>query len=117
MAICQKVLDGILDKLDRSEVADRRKEQKRKVREENTALKQERAKISRLEVLLRKRKETLKKDMARKRSLLEKELLLEAQSTRKTKRKFESEDEVPRAKKRRVEEVHCVCKTPYDVTR
>ncbi|KAL9957398.1 hypothetical protein ACROYT_G039030 [Oculina patagonica] len=127
IAICRKVLDGILDKIDRSEEAERKKEEKKRAKEENQVLRLERQKANKLGALLQKRKETLKRDMMRKRDLLERDLVLELQQqTGKNKRKHvgserrtsQSTPEGPKAKKRKVEDerLFCVCKKPYDPT-
>lgn len=127
IAICRKVLDGILDKIDRNEEAERKKEEKKRAKEENQALRLERQKANKLGALLQKRKEALKRELMRKRDLLERDLLLELQQqTGKNKRKHvgserrtsQSSPEGPKAKKRKVDEerLFCVCKKPYDPT-
>lgn len=78
-----------------------------------------------LDSLLQKRKETLKKQIMRKRALLEKDMTQQIQGELAIlrKRRYESTDEeqeysfVP--KKRKVKEegpLYCVCKTPYNDT-
>lgn len=127
IAICRKVLDGILDKIDRNEEAERKKEEKKRAKEENQALRLERQKANKLSALLQKRKEALKREMMRKRDLLERDLVLELQQqSGKNKRKHggserrtsQSTPEGPKAKKRKVEDerLFCICKKPYDST-
>lgn len=128
-AICRKVLDGILDKIDRNEDAERKKEEKKRAKEENQALRLERQKANKLSVLLQKRKEVLKRELMRKRDLLERDLILELrqqQQTNKNKRKqgatdrrnSQSTPEGPKAKKKKIEDerLFCICKKPYDPT-
>lgn len=126
LAICRKVLDGILDKIDRNEDAERKKEEKKRAKEENQALRLERQKANKLSILLQKRKEALKRELMRKRDLLERDLILELQQqqTIKNKRKqgaterrnSQSTPEGPKAKKKKIEEerLFCICKKPYD---
>lgn len=120
------MLDGILDKIDRNEDAERKKEEKKRAKEENQALRLERQKANKLSALLQKRKEALKRELMKKRDLLERDLLLELQQTGKNKRKnpgserrsSQSTPEGPKAKKKKVEEerLFCICKKPYDPT-
>lgn len=123
IAICRKVLDFMLDKIDRNEEIERRKEEKKRAKEETQALKLEKQKASKLGMLLQKRKEALKKEIVRKRDLLERDLMLELQHNHPNKRRKErtnsqSTPEGPKAKKRKTEDerLFCVCKTPYDPT-
>ena len=116
LAICRKVLDGILDKIDRNEDAERKKEEKKRAKEENQALRLERQKANKLSILLQKRKEALKRELMRKRDLLERDLILELQQqqqqTLKNKRKqgaterrnSQSTPEGPKAKKKKIKE-------------
>lgn len=131
VAICRKVLDFILDKIDRNEEAERRKQLKKRAKEESQALRMEKQKANKLAALLQKRKEALKRDVMRKRDLLERDLLLELQEDPKTgsKRKHagdserrnshSSSPEGPKAKRKKAvedERLFCICKTPYDPT-
>ena len=126
LAICRKVLDCLLDKVERNEEAERKKEEKKRAKEESLALRLEKQKANKLGVLLQKRKEALKKEMMRKRDLIERDLLLELQQSGKNKRKHrdsegrnsQSTPEGPKAKKKKVEDerLFCVCKTPYDAS-
>lgn len=127
LAICRKVLDGILDKIDRNEDAERKKEEKKRAKEENQALRLERQKANKLSILLQKRKEALKRELMRKRDLLERDLILELQQQQQTiknkrkqgateRRNSQSTPEGPKAKKKKIEEerLFCICKKPYD---
>lgn len=124
VAICKKVLDCILDKIDRNEEAERKKEEKKRAKEESQALKVEKQKANKLGVLLQKRKEVLKKEIVRKRDLLERDLMLALHQGNKHKRKRESSErrnshstpEGPKAKKKKVEDerLFCICKKPYN---
>ena len=126
LAICRKVLDCLLDKVERNEEAERKKEEKKRAKEESLALRLEKQKANKLGVLLQKRKEALKKEMMRKRDLIERDLLLELQQSGKNTRKrrdserrnSQSTPEGPKAKKKKVEDerLFCVCKTPYDAS-
>ena len=126
ISICRKVLDCILDKIDRNEEAERKKEEKKRAKEESQALKLEKQKANKLGGLLQRRKEALKKEMVRKRDLLERDLLLALHQRKRYKRKHEgaerrnsqSTPEGPRAKKKKVENerLFCICKTPYNPT-
>ena len=117
MLACQKIMDNMLEKIERSAEIDRRKEEKLQARLQ----KAERVKTNRLEALLFKRKEILKRQMERKRSLLEKDLSLEIQKSLPTvKRKQEkAAQEGPKPKKRKSEEqrIVCICRRPFDDTR
>lgn len=109
----------MLDKIERNEEAERKKEEKKRAKEENQALRLEKQKANKLGVLLQKRKEALKREVMRKRDLLERDLLLELQQSSKNKRKnSQSTPEGPKAKKKKVEgeRLFCVCKTPYNPT-
>lgn len=119
-------MDCILDKIDRNEENERKKEEKKRAKEESQALKLEKQKANKLGVLLQKRKEVLKKEMVRKRDLLERDLILELQegSVNVGKRKLggtdrrssQSTPEGPKAKKSKIEDERllCICKTPYN---
>ncbi|XP_048576210.1 nucleosome-remodeling factor subunit BPTF isoform X2 [Nematostella vectensis] len=129
IAICRKVIDSMLHKIERNESTEKAKEHKRE--EENR--KREKAKLMRLDGLLYKRKEALRKEIMKKRLLLEKELTTELVKSSKAKA---TRDETSR--KRRHEEsqgdqvepvvekrpkwsedttLYCICKKPYDATR
>ncbi|XP_029214367.2 nucleosome-remodeling factor subunit BPTF-like isoform X2 [Acropora millepora] len=122
IAICRKVLDFILDKIERNEENERKREEKKRAKEESQALKLEKQKAAKLGVLLQKRKEALKKDMVRKRDLLERDLMVELQQNNPSKRKnsdrknWQNSPEGPMTKKRKTEDewLYCICKTPYD---
>ena len=116
-----------MDKIDRSEDAERKKEEKKRAKEENQALRLERQKANKLSALLQKRKEALKRDLMKKRDLLERDLLLELQrQPGKNKRKHgaterrnsQSTPEGPKAKRKKSEDerLFCICKKPYDPT-
>lgn len=124
IAICRKVLDFMLDKIERNEENERKREEKKRAKEESQALKLEKQKATKLGMLLQKRKEVLKKDMVKKRDLLERDLMVELQQNNSSKRKssdrknWQNTPEAPMAKKRKTEDewLYCICKTPYDPT-
>ena len=115
-----------MDKIDRNEESERRKEEKKRAKEESQALKVERQKANKLGVLMQKRKEVLKKEMVRKRDLLERDLILELQEggvnvvKRKhggtDRRNSQSTPDGPKAKRSKIEDerLFCICKTPYN---
>ena len=122
MGICRKVLDGIIDKIERTEGIERKREEKKRVKEEHQAQKVERQKAHKLDILLQKRKEALKREMVKKRDLLERDLILKLQQTNRRKRgrriSQSSADGSKPKKKKKVEDQPrlCVCNTPYDPT-
>ncbi|KAL4240135.1 hypothetical protein ACF0H5_000929 [Mactra antiquata] len=75
-AICNQVLKGILDKIEREE----RKEQKLQKRQESAEEKQKRLAATKIQQTLYKHKEALKKEILRKRSLNERNMQLEIQT-------------------------------------
>ncbi|KAL3875950.1 hypothetical protein ACJMK2_033849 [Sinanodonta woodiana] len=75
LAICGQVLKAMLDKIEREE----KQEQKRQRKQESTEEKQKRVLAAKLQGILFKHKEALKKEILRKRSLMEKNLQQELQ--------------------------------------
>ena len=75
MAGCVQVMKNILDKLEREE----RQEQKRQRKAESVEEKQKRLAATKLQNLLFKHKESLKKEMMKKRALMEKAISTEIQ--------------------------------------
>lgn len=70
MASCQQVLKGIMDKIEKEERASQRKQKQKEDAEERKL----RAASNKLQGILFKHKEMLKKDILKKRALLEKDL-------------------------------------------
>jgi len=116
----------MLDKIDRTEDHERKKELRKRIKAESKARKIEHQKATKLSSLLQKRKEALKRELMKKRDFLERDLLLELQQSGKNKRRHTSPErmpsqstpEAPKAKKKKIDEerLFCVCKKPYDPT-
>ena len=118
-------MDQIIEKIERNEKNEERKEMRKRFREENMVLKMARLNSQKLDSLLQKRKETLKKQIMRKRALLEKDMTQQIQGELAIlrKRSCESSDgeetEYSYVPKKRVKQegpLYCVCKTPYNDT-
>ncbi|KTG01430.1 hypothetical protein cypCar_00005534 [Cyprinus carpio] len=92
MIVCNQVMKFILDKIDKDE----RQAAKKRKREESVEQKRSKQNASKLSALLFKHKEQLKADILKKRALLDKELQLQVQDSK------------------RDIKLYCVCKTPYD---
>ncbi|XP_078611546.1 nucleosome-remodeling factor subunit BPTF-like isoform X3 [Branchiostoma floridae x Branchiostoma japonicum] len=75
MIVCNQVMKHILDTIDREEKAD----QKKRKKEETAEQKRSKAMALKLQTTLFKHKEQLRKDMLKKRSLMEKEITKEVQ--------------------------------------
>lgn len=75
LAVCAQVMKTMLDRLEREE----KQEQKRVRKRETTEERHKRTVQNRLHTTLFKQKETLKKEMLRKRALMEKSLHTEIQ--------------------------------------
>ena len=124
-AACRRTLDQIIEKIERNEKNEERKEMRKRFREESMVLKMARLNSQKLDSLLQKRKETLKKQIMRKRALLEKDMTQQIHSEMALlrKRRYESSDGeegehslVPRKKVKQDGPLYCVCKTPYNET-
>ena len=98
---------------------------RKRFREENMVLKMARLNSQKLDSLLQKRKETLKKQIMRKRALLEKDMTQQIQGelAMLRKRRCEGSEEedgeysyVPKKKMKQEGPLYCVCKTPYNDT-
>ena len=118
-------MDQIIEKIERNEKNEERKELRKRFREENMVLRMARLNSQKLDSLLQKRKETLKKQIMRKRALLEKDMTQQIQSEIAIlrKRRYESSDgeeaEYSFVSKKKVKQegpLYCVCKTPYNET-
>ena len=118
-------MDQIIEKIERNEKNEERKELRKRFREENMVLRMARLNSQKLDSLLQKRKETLKKQIMRKRALLEKDMTQQIQSEIAIlrKRRYESSDGeetehsfVPKKKAKQEGPLYCVCKTPYNET-
>ena len=118
-------MDQIIEKIERNEKNEERKELRKRFREENMVLRMARLNSQKLDSLLQKRKETLKKQIMRKRALLEKDMTQQIQSEIAIlrKRRYESSDGeeaeysfVPKKKVKQEGPLYCVCKTPYNET-
>ncbi|XP_046856305.1 nucleosome-remodeling factor subunit BPTF-like isoform X2 [Xenia sp. Carnegie-2017] len=119
---CRRVIDLIIDKIERNEKNEERREMRKRFKEANVVLKLAQLNRQKLDTLLQKRKETLKKQIMRKRALLEKDIAQELQGelTRR-KRKFDLSDgeekiSVSWKRSKRDEPLYCICRTPYDDT-
>lgn len=124
-AACRRTLDLIIEKIERHERTEERKELRKRFREESMVLKLARLKGQKLDTLLQKRKETLKKQIMRKRYLLEKDMThqIQGEMAMLRKRRYDSSDGeeagysyVPRKRLKQEGPLYCVCKTPYSDT-
>lgn len=77
MLICGQVIRGVIEKIERKEREEMRRVKKQEVEEE----KQKRLMVAKLQGTLYKHKEALKKDILKKRSLMEKNVQQEIQVT------------------------------------
>ena len=75
LAVCAQVMKGMLDKVEREERLQQKKQRKIETAEE----KQKRIQATQLQAVLYKQKETLKKEILKKRALMEKPLTTEIQ--------------------------------------
>ena len=120
-AACRRTLDQIIEKIERNEKNEERREMRKRFREENMVLKMARLNSQKLDSLLQKRKEALKKQIMRKRALLEKDMTqqIHGELAMLRKRPYDSSDGeeypyVPRKKLIQEGPLYCVCKTPYN---
>ena len=118
-------MDQIIEKIERNEKNEERKEMRKRFREENMVLKMARLNSQKLDSLLQKRKEILKKQIMRKRALLEKDITQQIQGEMALvrKRRYDSSDgedleysSVPKKRLKQEGPLYCVCKTPYNDT-
>ena len=75
MGVCSQIMKGLLDKIEREE----KKEQKLQKRHESAEEKQKRLHASKIQQVLYKHKEALKKEIQRKRALNERNMQIEIQ--------------------------------------
>lgn len=120
MATCKKTIDQIIDKIEKNEKVEEKKEMKRRFREESLVLKMARLNSQKLDGVLQKRKESLKKEIMKKRAFLEKDMAHEIQAELNIlkKRRRESGENYdvfpPRKRLKHDGKLFCLCKTPYD---